>query len=120
MANGQIGGITPTLDGGDTLDTLPAPVFTLAGSGTKYVYAVVSATHTALDDWVYATVVDSVDIQVFGSLQTDDRSGTYYILLATVTNGVVVSPQPIQSSLSLDFADDSSGSSEAYIVTYRS
>ena len=115
VANGEIGGITPTLDGGDTLDTSPAPTFTLTGSGTEYVYAVIDVTHTDTLGYVHTSVINSVDVQKFASLQTNVLTGTYYKLLATVVDGVVSRPQPVTTSLTVEFVDNGSADGKATI-----
>lgn len=105
VANGQIGGITPTLAGGSTLDTLPAPVFTLTGTGTEYVYAKLTVTHTVVEGYVTTSVLDAVDIDAYATEQEDDLTGVYYKLIATVVDGVVVDPQPVRTSLSVTSDD---------------
>lgn len=107
VANGMIGSITPTLDGGDTLDTLPAPTIDLsaAASGTLYVYAVVTATLTVEDGYVTTYTLDEVDITAGASVPTDDNETTWHILLATVTDGVVVTPQPYRTSIPVLITD---------------
>lgn len=114
VTNGQIGWITPTLDGGDTLDDVPAPTIDLSGAAasTRYVYAVLGVTLTDTGGWVHSAVLDTVDIQAFSTTQSDDLTGTYYKLLATVTNGVVIS-QPVQTSLTVTFTDDGTHSGQA-------
>lgn len=123
VENGQIGGITPTLAGGDPLDTVPAPTIDLsaASSGRLYVYAVVFAEHTAEDGFVLSTGVTAVDVQADALERTDDLTGGqgYNILLATVEAGVVL-PQPIRTSLSLVFADDQTASGQALMTTHAS
>ena len=113
VSNGQLGGITPTLAGGAALDTVPAPTAVITGTGTEYVYAVSEVTHTSTLDYVHNSVIDAIDIQIFTSIRPDDLTGTYYKLLATLVNGVVQRPQPVSTSLNVNFSDDGTASSQA-------
>lgn len=120
--NGQMGGITPKLDGTaldkKTEEKLP-PSLEITGSGTEYVYAFINATHSDILGYVHNTIVVSVAINVFDEIQDDDLAGAYYILLATIVDGVVVRPQPVRTSLSLDFGDDGTASGKAYLISYQ-
>jgi len=118
VTNGTIGGITPTLDGGDTLDTLPPPTIDLNGAeaGTLYVFAEIAATLLVTDSYVHGFSITSIDIKADAVEPTSDGLSLWYILLATVTNGLVATPQPFRRSLEIHLTDSGNADGTAILL----
>lgn len=117
---GYIDGQAPKI-GGTAIDYSPAPRLTLTGSGTEVIYLKLTLTLSVANNYVYGADYDSSTIETAASLPADDlAAGEYYIRIATISDGIKISPQPILSNLNFFVEDDGTGTSSAICKIFAS